>query len=166
MQATVSYAAVRAGKSIVATSDGNTGRVIHTDYTPGFDCIKLYHAPGMKQGDTKTMTITFPRAAKHVTLSITDIDKITGEWIDQVFISPSGYTVTAHGKNVVGTGASGDPFTTNKEAEIHNADGDLTLTWPGPVTQVQVVYRAGDAQNTSGNGQHIGVGLFSYDNCS
>jgi hypothetical protein len=74
--------------------------------------------------------------------------------------------VTAKGKNITGTGVTGAPFTSKKDAEIHNADGDLTLTWPGTVTSVTITYVAGDPTNSSEEGQHIGIGKFAYNNCA
>ena len=36
----------------------------------------------------------------------------------------------------------------------------MTLTWPGPVTEVTVKFLAFDSVGGSRNGQHIGVGNF------
>ena len=38
----------------------------------------------------------------------------------------------------------------------------MTLTWPAPVQQVVITYRAADLQNQSGVGQHIGVGKIGF----
>jgi hypothetical protein len=142
-----------------------TGKLGTTDYQPSWNYITLHDPKGMKQGDTLTLTISYNRVVRNATLTITDIDKLTGQWIDQVYASPSGY-VAARGPNVVGTGASGDPFVASVEAEIHTSAGDVRLTWPGAVTQVKITYVAGDRKNSSGLGQHIGVGQFAYDSCA
>jgi len=151
-------------KGNVLALDGATGSVATTDYTPGWSYLMLHHAKGMRQGNTITLTLSFDQPVENLTLTVTDIDKITGEWIDQVYTSPVG-TVSTKGPNVVGSGTSADPFTSKVEAEIHTAAGDLTLTWPGPLSVVQLFFRVGDTKNTSSNGQHIGVGKIGFDSC-
>jgi hypothetical protein len=148
----------------VLALDSTTGSVQNTDYTPGWRYLMLHHAKGMKQGDTIAMTLSFDHPVDNLTLTVTDIDKITGEWIDQVYTSPVG-AVSAKGPNVVGSGTSADPFTSKVEAEIHTAAGDLTLTWPGPLSVVQLFFRVGDTKNTSSQGQHVGVGKIGFDSC-
>jgi hypothetical protein len=135
-----------------------------TDYTPSWNYITLHHPKGLQQGDTLTLTITFNRVVRNAKLTITDIDKATGQWIDQVYAAPAGYSA-AKSANVVGAGAAGDPFTSKVEGEIHTSAGDLTLTWPAPLRTVTITYVAGDQTNASDIGQHIGVGQFSYSNC-
>jgi hypothetical protein len=162
-QATVSLVRTDA-KGTVLPLDSTTGTVGHTDYSPGWDYLMLHHAKGMKQGDVITLTLTFDSPVQSLSLSVTDIDKLTREWIDQVYTSPVG-TPTAKGPNVVGSGTSADPFTSSVEAEIHTAAGDLTLTWPGPLTVVELFFRAGDSKNSSSLGQHIGVGKIGFDRC-
>jgi hypothetical protein len=163
-QAVVSIAATDASGKTIA-QDRLTGTLQHTDYSPGWNYIDLHQAAGMHEGDRLTMTLTFSRPVENLTLTITDIDKIKGEWIDQVFVAPPGFSAVP-GPNVSGSGLAGDPFTANVDAEIHTAAGDLTLTWAGPLTTAQISYRAGDAANTSTNGQHIGVGKIGFSNCA
>ena len=45
---------------------------------------------------------------------------------------------------------------------ISSAAGDLTLNWAGPRSQVQITYKAADADSRSGNGQHIGIGKIGF----
>ena len=118
----------------------------------------------MSQGDTIALTLTFDAPVENLTLTVTDIDMWTGRWIDQVYTT-SGATVVAKGVNVVGSGTSADPFISTVKKDIYTDAGDLTLTWPGPLTVVQVFFRAGDLTNTSSTGQHIGVGKIGFDNC-
>ncbi len=38
----------------------------------------------------------------------------------------------------------------------------MTLTWAGPLSQVQITYRAADADNESDIGQHVGIGKIGF----
>ncbi len=140
---------------------GETGEVHPTDYTPAWNYLKLHHPAGMDQGDTITLTLAFSQPVLGLTLTITDIDKATGQWIDQVIVDTLGF-VAAPAANVVGAGTSANPFTTKVDSGISSALGDLKLTWAGPLSVVQLTYRAGDVQNSSGIGQHIGVGRIGF----
>ena len=62
--------------------------------------------------------------------------------------------------SISGAGTDADPFRRSVEGGIENISGDVTLTWAGQVTQVQIIYRAADDKNESDIGQHIGVGKF------
>jgi hypothetical protein len=143
----------------------DTGTVATTDYSPGWNDLILHMPKGLKQGDTLKLTLTFSKPVKNATLSMTDIDKLTQQWIDNVVVSPSGFSVATKGPDVSGSGTTADPFTANVEAEIHTNAGDLTLVWPGTVTSVTVTYIAADKDNKSELGQHIGIGKFGYNNC-
>jgi hypothetical protein len=153
-----------AGNTISAGSD--TGKLARTTYSPRWNYITLHHAKGMKQGDTITLTLRFtPRPVRDFTATITAIDKVTGEWIDEVVVSPAPVGVVTRGSAVSGSGTVADPFTSDVDKAIKDAAGDVTLLWPGPLTQVQIRYVAADLTNASPTGQRIGVGRFAYDNC-
>ncbi|HEX4471803.1 MAG TPA: hypothetical protein VH085_07535 [Nocardioides sp.] len=162
-KATISLQRTDSKGNVLALDDA-TGSVATTDYTPGWSYLMLHHAKGMRQGDIITLTLSLDDPVENLTLTVTDIDKIKGEWIDQVYTSPVAIA-SAQGPNVVGSGTSADPFTSKVNAEIHTAAGDLTLTWPGPLSVVQLFFRVGDTKNTSTRGQHVGVGKIGFDGC-
>lgn len=140
---------------------GDTGEVHAVSYSPSWNYLKLHHPEGVTQNDTITLTLTFSQPVFNLSLTITDIDKVTTEWIDEVVVTPAGFT-SVKGQNVIGDGTVGSPFTTSVQGGISSARGDVTVTWAGPVSQVQIVYRAADADNDSDIGQHIGVGKIGF----
>jgi hypothetical protein len=144
---------------------GDTGKVFSTDYTPSWRYIKLHHPEGMEEGDTIKMTITFTEFVKNATLTLTDIDKAVGQWIDHVVAEPAGYVASNAGQYVTGAGTSANPFTSSHNGGITSARGDVTLTWPFSLKQITITYIAADTDNSSDIGQHIGVGKFAFNNC-
>jgi hypothetical protein len=140
---------------------GETGEVHTTSYSPSWPYLKMHLPQGMTQGDTVTLTLTFSQAVTNLSLQITDIDKTTGQWIDEVVVAP-GPTSAVKSSNVNGSGTSGSPFTAKNNGGISNATGDVVVTWTGPLTQVQITYRAADQDNTSDIGQHIGIGKIGF----
>ena len=140
---------------------GDTGEVHTVPFSPAWNYIKLHHPQGMTQGDTITMTLLLSQPVTNLSLTITDIDKIVGDWIDEVVVTPPGFTAVK-AANVIGSGTAGDPFRSSVNGGISSAAGDVRLTWAGPLTQVQITYRAADADNESGIGQHVGVGKIGF----
>ena len=63
---------------------------------------------------------------------------------------------------MIGSGTVADPYRSQVNGGISSAAGDVKLTWAGPVSQVQITYRAADAENDSDIGQHIGVGQIGF----
>ena len=118
-----------------------------------------------QKGGTITMTLTLSAPVNNFSLSITDIDMDTGQWIDHVVISPPGFIATK-GPNVDGNGVPGDPFRPADEGNISNDDGDVTLNWAFQVQQVVIRYTAADLVGSSGNGQHIGIGEIQFAGCA
>ena len=118
----------------------------------------------MDTNDTVTLTITFSRLVTGLTLTITDIDKDENSWIDEVWVTPGGFTTSKRPNSyVIGAGtSSSNPFESNHEGGIDSVRGDVTLTWSVAVQQVAITYRAADLQNQSGVGQHIGVGKIGF----
>jgi hypothetical protein len=165
--AIVAITQVRNGKPYQPLMDKETGRVFTTDYGTPWDYVRLHHAKGMKQGDVITMTITFPQPVSGFGFTITDIDGEQGQWIDQVAVAPQAFSASK-GPNVIGAGTSAAPFLSDPSnpGNIDSADGDATLVWPGAQTQFTIVYTAADDRNTSDIGQMVGLGRFTYDNCS
>jgi hypothetical protein len=166
VSATISYAKTAHGRSRTPF-DGETGHVFSTDYGTPWDYIRLHHPEGMDQNDTLTMTIDFAQPVSSFSLTLTDIDMSVGSWIDEVSLAPASFVVDARGKNVVGGGTAGDPFTSAVDDNINSAAGDVTVTWAGPAAlqAFTITYVAADADNRSNIGQMIGIGKFSYNNC-
>ncbi len=161
---------------------GDTSEVHRTEFhngddnTPNYDYITLQHPDesGYSKDDTIVATIDFtPKTVRNLTFSITDIDFITGRWIDHVFVTPKA-TVLARGSTVIGDGTYKDPtvagsvdkpFKSNESGDRLSSRGDVTLTWPGYVSKIKVTYVAADEDNASDDGQHIGLGKFSVSSC-
>ena len=55
------------------------------------------------------MTLTFSQPVRDLSLPITDIDKDTDLWIDEIIVGPASFVATK-GANVIGTGTDADPF--------------------------------------------------------
>jgi hypothetical protein len=147
------------------TPGSGTGTLQKTSYRLSY--IKLAMPTTAAQGDTVSITLTLTRAVRNLTFTLTNVDKTAGQWVDQVVASPAAFGVLSRGANVAGSGTTADPFTgkADKAVTSKDASGDVIVTWPGLVQQVTVSYTAGIAQ-TSKSTQYVGVGGFSYDNCS
>ena len=115
----------------------------------------------MTQGDLITMTLNFNQPVTKLSLTITDIDKVATEWVDEVEVLPVGFTAVKAGQRHRYRNP-GDRFRSQVNGDISSAAGDVTLTWAGPVTQVQITYFATDPKNDSDIGQHIGVGKIGF----
>ena len=140
---------------------GETGEVHATSYSPSWNYLKLHHPQGMTLGDTVALTLTFSQPVTNLSLTITDIDKASKQWIDEVVATPAGFT-SVKAANVIGTGAANNPFRSQVNGGISSAAGDVVLTWAGPLNQVAITYRVADQDNESGVGQHVGVGKIGF----
>jgi hypothetical protein len=162
LQADLVYAAVRNGKP--AVRDSATGRASAT-----WEWLRLNQAAGMSQGDSVTLTIdnfVTPQAyvsVRNLQLTVTAIDKVTGQWADQISFDPPPDLVVSQGANL--TRGQDGSFSADREGAASGSDGDVTVRWNGPLRTVRVTYTAADSQNASPTGQFVGVGRFSYDNC-
>ncbi|MGC4112953.1 MAG: hypothetical protein QM747_21555 [Nocardioides sp.] len=171
LQVDMGITAVRGGVEVADPyADKVTGRVVRQT---GLSYLKLHQPAGMHQGDTMTLTFeNFLPTVGHVTsvrnlqLTLTGVDKVTGQWIDEVSFDPPPSLVVSRGAAVIGTGTSSDPFRSNREGAITGTtDGDVTVVWSTAVSIMKVIYRSADASNASSTGQFIGVGNISYSNC-
>ena len=142
---------------------GDTGQVRRTEFPEGgqWNYIKLRHPEGADTDDTVTMTITFSVPVKNLTLRITNIDQVTGDFIDEVTVVPPPTTATTGPR--VGLSAGG--FRATTEGAITSAEGNANLLWSTSVQQVQITLRAADEENASFEGQYVGVGVIGFDNC-
>jgi hypothetical protein len=118
-------------------------------------------------GIGQTITFTFSRSVRNVTFSLYDIDNLTGGWGDRIQMVTSGYTSTApSGSTVIGDGTAGSPFR-NSQSNNNLADtsnqGNLDLTYAGPISSFAFVYRNGT--NTGGSNMRIGLSDIRFDIC-
>jgi hypothetical protein len=162
VKATVTYAA----QAWQDQTPGDTGWVRSTAFPAGnqWNYIKLHHPEGMDTGDTVTMTILFSEPVKNLTLRVTNIDKVTGDFIDEVIVSPATFEALL-GPRVSWTGQVTDGFKATEEGAITSDQGDVSLVWKHELQQVQITLRAADEDNASFLGQYVGVGLIGFNNC-
>ena len=115
---------------------------------PG-NALRLEQTP--VNGGGQIVTFTFSQQVFNVTFTVTDLDNVAGNWSDRlVVLDPATFTGSAPaGSTVIGAGtASGNQSTTgpyrNSQADnnIPNTSnaGNIRLTFPGPLTQVQLRY--------------------------
>ena len=88
---------------------GETGEVHTVSYSPSWNYLKLHHPEGVTQGDLITLTLNFNQPVTKLSLTITDIDKVTTEWIDEIEVLPAGFTALK-AANVIGSGTAADRF--------------------------------------------------------
>lgn len=144
---------------------GNTGKVAQTTSTPSWKYIELQMVSNLNKGDYVEITLTFNQPVTGLSFIVHDIDKVSGQWVDEVIInSPSGYTHSG-GSAITGTGTSGNPFTSNVwgDLPIATGQGSVRVTYADPVQTVKIRYRAGANGNASS--QHVGLGDLSYNTC-
>lgn len=104
----------------------------------------------------QNISFSFSQAVYNVSFTITDIDTLNNAWSDRItVVSPTNYTSSfPAGTLLTGTGAApatlpptsatpGDPFrNTNNNNNLPNSSnqGNVTLTFPGPLTQFKLVF--------------------------
>jgi hypothetical protein len=140
---------------------GETGEIHTVPFDPYWDHIKLHHPAGMDQDDTITITVKFSQAVTGLTLTVTDIDKHIDDWQDHVIIHTPDFSSIA-ASNVIGEGSDSFPFQGKDDGGITASEGNLTLRWGSPQTEVKITHLAADEENESDIGQHIGIGLIGF----
>ena len=86
---------------------------------------------------------TFTRAVTNLSFTLTDIDSASGDFLDAVQLTP-GFTWSSRATGLTGVGTPGDPFK-QKTSDV-NADnsssgaGNVTITYPGPLTTFTLSY--------------------------
>lgn len=86
---------------------------------------------------------TFTRAVTNLSFTLTDIDSASGDFLDAVQLSP-GFAFRDAAAGLTGVGTAASPFK-QKTADV-NADnsssgaGNVTITYPGPLTTFTVSY--------------------------
>jgi hypothetical protein len=163
----IAFTATNASNQSVTPVPGGseTGKVD----TAAWDFIKMHFdtpSAANQKGGTIKMTITLSAPVNNFTFTITDIDKDPGQWIDEIVISPPGYTTPLKNSNVAGNGVPGDPFRAATTGNVGDDKGDVTLNWAFAVQQVTISYKAADLTGSSGNGQHIGIGQIAFSDCA
>lgn len=121
----------------------------------------------------QVITLSFSQTVFTVSFTITDIDNsIGGGWSDRIeVISPTNYTFTVPPQSdddiptsttdtntVIGDGTAGDRFrnSNNNYNYLNQYDnGNVTLTFPGPLTQIQIHFLC--AATDGGGNQLINV---------
>ncbi|MFN8019190.1 MAG: hypothetical protein U0P45_13855 [Acidimicrobiales bacterium] len=109
-----------------------------------------------KSGGGQNISFSFSQAVYNVSFTITDIDTLNGNWSDRItVVSPTNYTSSfPSGTLLTGTGAigtanpptnavPGDPFRntdTNNNLPNSSNQGNVTLTFPGPLTQFKLIF--------------------------
>lgn len=88
---------------------------------------------------------TFTRAVSNLTFTLTDIDSAAGDFLDSVVLT-SGFTFVIPGTSTLqGEGTVAKPFrpkSTNTPIDNTNSSaGNVTITYPGPITTFTVDYR-------------------------
>ena len=139
--------------------DSTSGTIGTTEYTPGWSYLTLHHRPRQGTRATRiTLTLTFDAPVKNLALTVTDIDRLPGQWFD------SGLHLTGshgHGPRACRSPAAA-PGTTPSPARSPRTSttthGDVAVTWPSALTTVQLVLGAADSKNNGTVGQQVGVG--------
>lgn len=113
---------------------------------------------------SSTVTITFDRAVRGVNFTILDIDA-TASYRDEIEVLTPGFTATPASR-VIGTGTSADPFRMNTPyANIAptSADGNLQLSWAGPLSSVS--FRYFNANVTGSQNMVVGISNIGVNPC-
>lgn len=149
---------------------GGTGTVAATNTNPSWNYIEIEMVSGLSQGDWVELTFAFSTPVESLRFTIHDIDKVSGQWLDEVIVSGNNagantpYT-SALGSNVRGSGTAASPFNPIAWGDnpIDSGLNRVTVTFTGTVTQLKIRYRAGITGRS--NNQHIGLGNLSFSAC-
>lgn len=143
---------------------GDTGLVAATNTTPAWNYIEMEMLADLEAGDSITATITLTAAVENLSLILHDIDSTRSGWRDDVVVNTPGWTAVL-GSGLQGAGTSANPYRPNSVGDypISSGQGDLRLTWAGPVSSVSFTYKAGI--NGDSRNQHIGLGNISFSDC-
>ncbi|WP_460466981.1 hypothetical protein [Calidifontibacter terrae] len=115
------------------TQGGDTGRKYFLELAP----------KNKQKGADETITFSFSEPVKDVSITLYGVDNSgTG---DQVTVLTGGFTVSGKGSKVSGDGTAASPFTGTAPVAATSTDGNVTLTWPGPLSSIAMRYFNGDA---------------------
>lgn len=152
------------------TGADNNGKIWSSTQTGGLDKVLRFFDLNNVANTAQTITLTFSKPVQNVSFSLLDIDSAPGGYYDQVIINTAGFTGSKH-SNVIGAGAatgngnnSGPyrPPDDNHAVSGSNSDGNVDLSWTGPVSSISFVYR----QNGTMNGNpFIGISDIAFQYC-
>lgn len=143
---------------------GDTGLVEATSPPNSWNYIEIEMVSPLTAGATVTVTLTLTAPVENLSFVLHDIDSSSGGWRDEVVVITAGSSA-ALGSGLQGSGSSIDPFRPSAVGDypINSGQGDLRLTWAGPVSVVSFTYRAGITGNSQN--QHIALGNISFSDC-
>lgn len=150
------------------TPQANNGRIV-TGPSGGIAGNALFIGQNSQAaGVGQTITFTFSQPVYNLSFTVTDIDNASNAWFDLLEILTAGYTFAfATPTLVTGTGASGASRfqNTNNNLNLLNSDdrGNVTLTWAGPVSSVQMRYTNGNQFGNSS--QLIRISDLTFNPC-
>lgn len=162
------------GVTVTITLSGDTGaagngNVVSTT-TGGLTPVMRFTSLNNVNNTQQVITLTFNKPVQNLAFSLLDIDSSPGGYYDQVIIGTAGWTATKH-SNVIGAGtATGNgnnngPYRApDNDSPVlgSSSDGNLDLSWVGPVSSVSFTYR----QNGSMTGSpFIGISNLSFQYC-
>jgi uncharacterized repeat protein (TIGR01451 family) len=119
------------------------------------------------QSQTTTYQLTFDKAVSNLTFTLGDID--TSGWDDRVILN--GYNgatlITLVAGNVtlssnVSLLTGNVLYSDGASVDDANTDGNVTVTFPSPVTRVDLIYGNGSRANTDPSAQVIRLGDLSW----
>ena len=120
-------------------------------------------------GIGQTIAFSFSKSVRNVSFTLYDIDNTTGNgWGDRVQVNTSGYTFSIPSDGTVtGNGGSGNNQFRNTQTNNNLGDasdqGNVTLTYAGPISSFQFTYR--NAANTGGPNMRIAISDISFSTC-
>ncbi len=96
-----------------------------------------------QRGARQLVTFTFSEPVVGLSFKITDIDSNRGDFDDRIELSGSfGYAI-ANTYRLAGAGSAASPFaptSSNRPVGTDSSDGNVTITYPGPITTFTMTY--------------------------
>ena len=162
------------GVTVTISLSGDTGAtgngVVTNALTGGQSQVMRFTSPNGVNNTSQTVTLTFSKPVQNVSFSLLDIDSAPGGYYDEVVINTAGFTGSKH-VNVIGAGAATGngnnkgPYRapdSDSPVDGSSSDGNVDLSWSGPVSSVSCVYR----QNGTMNGSpFIGISDIAFQYC-
>ncbi len=155
------------GVTVTISLSGDTGAtgngIVTTTSTGGKSPVMRFTSLNNVRNTSQVITITFNKPVQNLTFSLLDIDSTPGGYYDNVIISTTGFTATKH-SNVIGAGtANGNgnnsgPFRApddDSPVAGSSADGNVDLSWVGPVNSVAFTYQAERADDGEPLHRHL-----------
>ncbi|QIM21215.1 hypothetical protein G7075_08865 [Phycicoccus sp. HDW14] len=89
----------------------------------------------------QTITFTFSEPVVGLTFTMTDIDALTGDFVDMVELSGT-FTYAHATTRTTGAGTVASPFRNTQNGDVANTsnNGNVTITYPGAITSFQLTY--------------------------